>query len=131
MCIRDSHDLGLYCRQSLHDSLDRDASWLFDLTHRGLAFFGDRFGLPFPEPHYDQVFVPNMGGAMENWAFVTWGDGYLFRTPPTYAQRSQTAVTLLHEMAHMWFGDLVTMEWWDDLWLNEAFASLSHRSSHH
>ncbi len=118
----DGYDLGLAGRRSLAAQLDRDADELFELTAAGLAFFGERFAMPFPQRRYDQVFVPEFGGAMENYGCVTWSDAFLYRSTPSPGERELRAAVLLHEMAHMWFGDMVTMRWWDDLWLNEAFA---------
>jgi len=119
---RAGYDLGLFSRRSLARFLDRDAEELFEVTAQGLAFFGERFGLPFPQRKYDQVFLPDMGGAMENYGCVTWSDSVIYRHAPTHFEQESRALVLLHEMAHMWFGDMVTMRWWDDLWLNEAFA---------
>ena len=119
---RNGFDLGLLCRKSLARFLERDADEIFEVTAQGLTFFGNRFGLEFPQRKYDQVFLPDMGGAMENYGCVTWSDVFVYRSAPTYTEREQRALVLLHEMAHMWFGDIVTMRWWEDLWLNEAFA---------
>jgi aminopeptidase N len=114
--------LGIYCRQSLMQYLDPDE--LFELTRQGLDYFEERFGYPYVFGKYDQLFVPEFSaGAMENAGCVTFTELYVFRSRVTEALRMRRAETLLHEMAHMWFGDLVTMRWWDGLWLNETFAT--------
>ncbi|KNC19877.1 aminopeptidase N [Arthrobacter sp. RIT-PI-e] len=113
--------LALYCRRSLAPSFD--APEIFDTTKRGLTFFHDLFEYPYPFGKYDQAFVPEYNlGAMENPGLVTFTENYVFRSATTEAQREARATTIMHEMAHMWFGDLVTMSWWDDLWLKESFA---------
>ena len=113
--------LALYCRASMAGSFDTDH--LFDLTKKGLDFFNRLFDYPYPWGKYDQAFVPEYNlGAMENPGLVTFTESYVFTSRATDAQYQARANTLLHEMAHMWFGDLVTMQWWDDLWLKESFA---------
>ncbi|HWC36781.1 MAG TPA: aminopeptidase N [Mycobacteriales bacterium] len=117
----DGIDLGVYCRRSLLEHLD--AGDILEVTRQGFDAFHALFETRYAWPKYDQVFVPEFNmGAMENAGCVTFTEDYIFRSRTTDYSYERRAVTVLHEMAHMWFGDLVTMKWWDDLWLNESFA---------
>ncbi|MDQ3504826.1 MAG: aminopeptidase N [Actinomycetota bacterium] len=123
--VTDEHDgipLGLYCRASLGEFLDPDE--LFEVTKQGFDFYHRVFDYRYPFDKYDQLFVPEFNaGAMENAGAVTILEDYVFRSRTTQSAYERRAETVLHELAHMWFGDLVTMRWWDDLWLNESFAT--------
>jgi aminopeptidase N len=122
-----TYPLGVFCRTSMAPHLDADR--ILEETKQGFAFFEEAFGHPYPFGKYDQLFVPEYNaGAMENAGCVTIMEDYIFRSRVTEVAYESRANTILHELAHMWFGDLVTMRWWDDLWLNESFAEWA---SHH
>lgn len=114
---------GLHCRRSLAPYLDTDADELLDVTRACFDRYHEKFDEPYPFDSYDQAFVPEFNaGAMENPGLVTFRDEFVYRSAVTDTERQTRAMVVAHEMAHMWFGDLVTLKWWDDIWLNESFA---------
>ena len=125
--IRKQHhgiELGLYAPLSLGQDLEKAAPDIFEITGQGLDFYRELFDVPYPFDKYDQVFcLEKVNGAMESPGCVTITDRMVFRGRPSQRDRSRRAEVILHEMAHMWFGDMVTLRWWDDLWLNESFAT--------
>ncbi|MGC0377924.1 aminopeptidase N [Streptomyces sp. SAI-229] len=114
---------GIHCRRSLAPYLDTDADELLDITRACFDRYHEKFEEPYPFDSYDQAFVPEFNaGAMENPGLVTFRDEFVYRSAVTDTERQTRAMVIAHEMAHMWFGDLVTLAWWDDIWLNESFA---------
>ncbi|GAA2288333.1 aminopeptidase N [Streptomyces kunmingensis] len=114
---------GLHCRRSLAPHLDADADEILDVTRACFDRYHEKFDEPYPFDSYDQAFVPEFNaGAMENPGLVTFRDEFVYRSAVTDTERQTRAMVISHEMAHMWFGDLVTLQWWDDIWLNESFA---------
>lgn len=124
--VRSEHrglPFGLHCRRSLAPHLDTDADELLDITRACYDRYHEKFEEPYPFDSYDQAFVPEFNfGAMENPGLVTFRDEFVYRSAVTDTERQTRAMVIAHEMAHMWFGDLVTLQWWDDIWLNESFA---------
>lgn len=114
---------GIHCRRSLAPHLDTDADEIFAITRACYDRYHEKFEEPYPFDSYDQAFVPEFNaGAMENPGLVTFRDEFVYRSAVTDTERQTRAMVIAHEMAHMWFGDLVTLAWWDDIWLNESFA---------
>ncbi|WP_405711635.1 MULTISPECIES: aminopeptidase N [unclassified Streptomyces] len=114
---------GIHCRRSLAPYLDTDADEILDITRACFDRFHEKFDEPYPFDSYDQAFVPEFNaGAMENPGLVTFRDEFIYRSAVTDTERQTRGMVIAHEMAHMWFGDLVTLAWWDDIWLNESFA---------
>ncbi|MFD6878762.1 MULTISPECIES: aminopeptidase N [unclassified Streptomyces] len=114
---------GIHCRKSLAPHLDADAEEILSVTTDCFDRYHEKFAEPYPFDSYDQAFVPEFNaGAMENPGLVTFRDEFVFRSAVTDTERQSRAMVIAHEMAHMWFGDLVTLAWFDDIWLNESFA---------
>ncbi|MFJ1970677.1 aminopeptidase N [Streptomyces sp. NPDC087903] len=114
---------GIHCRRSLAPHLDTDADEILEITKQCYNRYHEKFEEPYPFDSYDQAFVPEFNaGAMENPGLVTFRDEFVYRSAVTDTERQTRAMVIAHEMAHMWFGDLVTLRWWDDIWLNESFA---------
>lgn len=114
---------GIHCRRSLAPHLDADAEEILEITRQCYDRYHEKFEEPYPFDSYDQAFVPEFNaGAMENPGLVTFRDEFIYRSAVTDTERQTRAMVIAHEMAHMWFGDLVTLKWWDDIWLNESFA---------